>query len=139
MTLTIAAARPILNGSPENFTGDVLLDTLTQPEGRSLLSATNVTFIPGGRSVWHTHINRQVLIVTAGWGVLQIHGEPPQRLQAGDVAAIPAGVVHWHGAAADSALTHLALLEAEGDGTTWMHAVDDDDYRSASEAVRAGA
>jgi quercetin dioxygenase-like cupin family protein len=137
MTLVRAAARPIAKGKPDNFTGEVLLDTLTKAEGKSLLGETYVTFTPGARSVWHSHVNRQVLIVTAGWGALQFEGEPPQRLQPRDVAAIPPGVVHWHGSTPVSTLTHLGLLEAEGDGTTWMHPVSDDDFRAAGEAVRA--
>lgn len=135
MSVTAAAARSIAKGKADDFTGDVLLDSLTTAEGKSLLSTTYVTFNPGARSVWHTHVNRQVLVVTAGWGVLQVRDEAPQLLQPGDVATIRTGIEHWHGAVPTSTLTHLALLEAEGDGTTWLEAVTDEDYRAAADAL----
>lgn len=139
MSVTAAAARSIARSKADDFTGDVLLDTLITAEGASLLGATYVTFTPGARSVWHSHVNRQVLVVTAGWGVLQVRGEVPQLLQPGDVAAVPAGIEHWHGATPTSTLTHLALLEAEGDGTTWLEPVADEDYRAAADDLAARA
>ena len=41
----------------------------------------------------------------------------------------PAGVKHWHGAAADSWFSHLAV-EVSGEDTyaEWLEAVTDDDY-----------
>ena len=43
----------------------------------------------------------------------------------------PAGVKHWHGAAADSWFTHLAI-EVPGEEThnEWLEAVTDDVYGS---------
>ena len=139
MTIVSATERAIGIGEPDNFTGQVLLDALTQPEGASLLSSNSVSFTPGARSVWHEHVNRQVLIVTAGWGVLQFRGQPAQRLAPGDVATIPADSEHWHGAAPDSSMTHLALIEAEGDGTTWLEPVNDGDYRAAAASLSGPA
>jgi quercetin dioxygenase-like cupin family protein len=42
--------------------------------------------------------------------------------------------VHWHGAAADSLLVHVAIQEAADDGTMadWQEPIDDDAYERAS-------
>ena len=135
MNVRSVAVRQIVKGKPGDFTGLVLLDQLAAPDDNSLLGATSVSFGPGARSVWHRHANRQVLFVTAGWGVLQITGEQAQLLTCGDVAEIPPEIVHWHGAACHSALTHLALLEAHGDGTTWLEPVEEVDYLRVSQDV----
>ena len=47
----------------------------------------------------------------------------------GTVINIPAEVKHWHGAAADSWFSHLAI-EVEGEKTSneWLEAVADEDY-----------
>jgi quercetin dioxygenase-like cupin family protein len=41
----------------------------------------------------------------------------------------PPGIKHWHGASATSAMTHLAIQEAQ-DGTlvTWLEQVSDAQY-----------
>ena len=50
------------------------------------------------------------------------------RLQAGDTVHIPAGEEHWHGAAPESFLLHLAVSVG---ATDWLDAVSDEDYGSA--------
>lgn len=49
----------------------------------------------------------------------------------GDVVTIPAGVKHWHGAAADKWFSHLAV-EVPGENTSneWLESVDDEQYNS---------
>lgn len=71
----------------------------------------------------------QILIATAGRGWYQAWGEPARELKPGDVVNIPAGLKHWHGAAADTAFQHIAL-EVPGEGTTteWCEPVSDADY-----------
>jgi 4-carboxymuconolactone decarboxylase len=91
-----------------------------------------VTFEPGARTAWHAHPLGQTLIVTAGTGWVQQWGEPAQRIIAGDVAVIPPGVKHWHGASATTAMTHIAVQEQLGGSTVqWMERVSDDQYRAA--------
>lgn len=52
-----------------------------------------------------------------------------QKLCAGDVVYISAGVKHWHGAAADSRFTHIAV-ECPGVNMSneWREPVDDAYY-----------
>jgi quercetin dioxygenase-like cupin family protein len=46
----------------------------------------------------------------------------------------PPGEEHWHGAAAGTFMSHLAMLEAKPDGgdpTTWLEPVPDEAYSAA--------
>lgn len=95
----------------------------------------NVTFEPGCRNNWHVHHalsgGGQILLCVEGRGWYQEWGKPARALNPGDVVVIPAGVKHWHGAAADSWFTHLAI-EVPGEEThnEWLEAVTDDVYGS---------
>jgi quercetin dioxygenase-like cupin family protein len=81
----------------------------------------------------------QRLIVTAGHGWVQPWGEPAQPIREGDVVSIPAGVKHWHGATATTALTHIAIQEQlDGKNVQWMESVSDEQYRGAG-SVRPGS
>ena len=95
----------------------------------------NVTFEPGCRTNWHIHQAEtgggQILLCTDGRGWYQVWGEPARALRPGDVVVIPPGVKHWHGAAADSWFTHLAV-EVPGEHTEsqWLEPVDEAAYRA---------
>lgn len=68
----------------------------------------------------------------AGRGVYQEEGKEAICMTAGDVINIPAGVKHWHGAAADSWFSHLAIsVLGEDTHTEWCEAVDEETYRKA--------
>jgi len=88
-----------------------------------------VTFEPGARTAWHTHPLGQILIVTAGSGRVQRWGGPVEEMRQGDTVWIPAGQKHWHGAAPQTRMTHLALVERlDGKSTDWMEKVSDAQY-----------
>ena len=93
----------------------------------------NVTFEPGCRNNWHIHHasegGGQILLCTAGEGWYQEWGKPARKLKAGDVVVIPPEVKHWHGAAADSWFSHLAV-EVPGKDTSneWLEPVDGESY-----------
>lgn len=93
----------------------------------------NVTFEPGCRNNWHIHKaskgGGQILVCIAGTGWYQEWGKPAQKLLPGDVVNIPAGVKHWHGAAADSWFAHLAIeVDGENLSNEWLEPVDDAQY-----------
>jgi quercetin dioxygenase-like cupin family protein len=116
-------------GPAANFTGQVRVDPLTQANGTISAAAAFVTFAPGARSAWHTHPAGQYLIVTTGKGLTQQWGKPIQELRVGDVAWCPPNVKHWHGAAPDSAMTHIAMTgNAGGKSVNWMEKVSDANY-----------
>ena len=112
------------------FIGQSYLAPLTA-EG---VGINNVTFEPGCRNNWHIHHAKsgggQLLLCTDGLGWYQEAGKPAQTLHPGDVVTIPAGVKHWHGAAADSWFAHIAVaVPAEGASNEWLEPVADDAYR----------
>ncbi|WP_089156920.1 cupin domain-containing protein [Micromonospora sp. NBS 11-29] len=106
--------------------GPAHYETLAAP-GR--VEALHVHFAAGSRTRWHTHPAGQLLVVTAGVGWVQSRGQAPERIVAGDVVRVEPGEEHWHGAAAGSAMSHLAIQEHdERDGADVLEAVADDDY-----------
>jgi 4-carboxymuconolactone decarboxylase len=93
----------------------------------------NVTFEPGCRNHWHIHHSKsgggQMLICVGGRGFYQEEGKEARELHPGDVVNIPANVKHWHGAAADSWFSHLAIeIEGEDTSNEWCESVADEDY-----------
>ncbi len=81
------------------------------PEGAQFACRV-VTFGKGVRNKFHTHTSDQVLIVTAGRGIVATQQEQ-REVGVGDVIFFPAGEVHWHGATADSEFAHLYLMLAD--------------------------
>lgn len=93
----------------------------------------HVAFEPKARSNWHTHPSGQILIVTEGVGYHQIKGEPVEVIRKGDVVKCPPNVEHWHGASADSAMSHIYILPNTERGVVeWLSSVKDADYPTAT-------
>ncbi len=116
-------------GPAEFFTGTVRVAPVFQGEDPSCMSCGCVTFDPSARSAWHNHPKGQLLVVQEGSGFVQEWGKPVQRIKKGDVIWTPPGVKHWHGAAPDSSLTHLAIQESlDGKAVNWMEKVSDEHY-----------
>ncbi|SIS70081.1 (R)-mandelonitrile lyase [Paracoccus saliphilus] len=116
-------------GPADWFTGPVRIDPLFSAEAPGRTSGAHVTFEPGARTAWHTHPAGQTLIVTFGCGRVQREGGPVEKIRAGDVVWFAAGEKHWHGAAPDTAMSHIAIQESiDGSPVTWMEKVTDADY-----------
>jgi quercetin dioxygenase-like cupin family protein len=117
-------------GPSDWFTGAVYLDTVATPSEPSRLSASSVHFTPGARTAWHTHPFGQTIYVTEGVGLCQCRGGPVEVIRAGDRVFFEAGEDHWHGAAPDRFMTHLAMLQVDPDGdyATWGEHVTDEEY-----------
>lgn len=129
MIIHRAGSRPSTTANPDYFTGTVRMDPLINAPAPARLNAISVTFEPGARTHWHTHPLGQTLIVTTGFGRAQKDGEPIQDLRPGDVIWFEPGEKHWHGAAPDCAMTHIALQEAhDGSAADWLEPVSDTDY-----------
>jgi quercetin dioxygenase-like cupin family protein/alkylhydroperoxidase/carboxymuconolactone decarboxylase family protein YurZ len=116
------------------FTGSVYVHPLVNPqEIENLYSVGNVTFEAGARTHWHTHPIGQTLLVTEGNGWYQERGKPAKPLAEGSVVAIPKDVEHWHGAANDSPMAHIAISNmADGNNVTWLAPVTDEEYKEAT-------
>jgi quercetin dioxygenase-like cupin family protein len=120
-------------GPSEWFTGNVYLDEVAVPSGSSRLSASGVHFTPGARTAWHTHPNGQTIYVTEGVGLAQGRGGPIEVIRPGDRVFFEPGEEHWHGAAPNRFMTHLAMLQVddEGNPATWGEHVTDEEYAAA--------
>ena len=87
------------------FTGpDVNIQRLL-PESREF-DVNMVNFGKGVRNKFHAHDHEQVLIVTAGKGIIATE-EREVVITPGDVVLIPAHEKHWHGATEDSEFSHI--------------------------------
>lgn len=136
LQITRAGARPVATAPAQNFTGAVKVEMLYLPMGEERASAGTVRFSPGARTHWHSHPLGQTLVVTAGIGRVQRWGGPVEEIRVGDVVHIPANVKHWHGAAADTAMTNIAITEAlNGSAAQWLEPVSDNQYAVAPAPV----
>jgi 4-carboxymuconolactone decarboxylase len=124
ITVARSGSQPSREGPAENFTGSVRVDPLFAANDASRASGAYVTFQSGARTAWHTHPRGQVLVVTAGTGRVQSWGGPIQEIRPGDVVRIPPGVKHWHGAAENASMTHIAIQEhMDGKTVDWLEKV----------------
>lgn len=128
-TINVTRKATPKDGSPDYFTGKVTVESLFASQASSSYSGGIVNFQAGARTAWHIHPAGQTLIVLTGLGLVQSEGEPVQEMKPGDVVWIPANVRHWHGAALNSAMSHVAIAEPENGSTvTWMEHVTDKQY-----------
>ena len=103
------------------------------PVSAEQVSVFNVTFEPSCRNNWHIHHAKsgggQFLICVGGRGWYQEEGKEAVELTPGKVINIPANVKHWHGAAADSWMSHLAAeIDGEDASTEWCEPVSEEEY-----------
>lgn len=129
MEILRAGIRASAKGPEGWFTGQVRIDPLFNPFDAERVQGAQVTFEPGARTAWHTHPLGQTLIVVSGLGRAQREGGPVEEIRPGDVIWFAPGERHWHGAAPDVAMTHIALQEVkDGKVVDWMEQVTDDQY-----------
>jgi quercetin dioxygenase-like cupin family protein len=120
-------------GPSEWFTGAVYVDSVAAPTGASRVSASSVHFTPRARTAWHTHPNGQTIFVIEGVGLAQHRGGPIEVIRPGDRVFFEPGEEHWHGAAPNRFMTHMAMLDVDekGNSATWGPHVTDAEYSAA--------
>jgi quercetin dioxygenase-like cupin family protein len=120
-------------GPSEWFTGAVYIDAVARPSGGSRLNASCVHFTPGARTAWHTHPDGQTIWVLEGIGLCQRRSAPIEVIRPGDSVFFEPNEEHWHGAAPDRFMAHLAMLEVdeEGNSAAWLDHVTDEEYAAA--------
>ena len=129
MDIKRAGSQPSTRGPADYFTGTVRLDPLVQSADPARVACASVTFEPGARTAWHTHPLGQSLIVIAGCGRAQKWGGPIEEIRPGDVISFAPGEKHWPGAAATTAMTHIAIQERlDGRTVDWLEKVSDEQY-----------
>ena len=117
-------------GPSDWFTGSVYLDAVAVASETSRAAAAMVHFTPGARTAWHTHPLGQTLYVTEGIGRCQRRGGPIEVIRPGDRVHFEPGEDHWHGAAPDRFMTHIAIQEVDQTGSpvSWGVHVTDEEY-----------
>jgi quercetin dioxygenase-like cupin family protein len=132
MDIRRSGSQPSSKGPVEFFTGSVRIDPLIKTTAPARVGGAIVTFEPGARTAWHTHPLGQMLVVTAGCGLVQSSGGPVVKVRPGDVVWCPPGEKHWHGATSTTGMTHIAILESlDGKNVEWMEHVTDEQYAAA--------
>jgi quercetin dioxygenase-like cupin family protein len=95
-----------------------------------------VHFTPGARTAWHTHPHGQTIFVTEGVGRCQREGGPIEELRPGDRVFFEPGENHWHGAAPNRFMLHIAMQQNDDSGeggraVVWGEHVSDEQYAPA--------
>jgi quercetin dioxygenase-like cupin family protein len=129
MQIHRAGSRPSAVPNPDYFTGTVRFDPVISSPAPARANALIVTFEPGARTAWHTHPLGQTLLILSGLCLAQKDGEAVRELRPGDTVWFEPGERHWHGAAPDVAMAHLAIQESlDGSAADWLEQVADADY-----------
>jgi len=134
-----SGSQPSRQAPLENFTGSVRVNPLFQAIAPARAAGALITFEPGARTAWHTHPLGQILIVREGTGRVQGWGDSVEEIQQGDVVWIPPGEKHWHGAAPNSSMAHIAIVEQlDGKTVDWMEKVSDAQYNAPVRVQASG-
>ena len=129
MDIKPVGSAPSRKTPADYFTGTVWQDPIVEAPAPARVRAAWVRFEPGARTNWHTHPLGQTIHITAGVGRVQAWGGPIREVRAGDTVWFPPNEKHWHGAAPNMAMTHIAMQEAlDGSHVNWMEKVTDEQY-----------
>ena len=93
LALALAALTAALYAQQPGFTRKMLQDQAVGATDRHAVQVI-AEFVPGGAAGKHTHPGEELGYVLEGTLQLEIAGQPPRTLNAGEVFFIPAGVVH---------------------------------------------
>ena len=108
----------------DHFQGQARLQRLPLPfpDGPAVFA---VHFQPGGRTKPHVHRAGQLLLITAGRGLIGREAGPV-LVEAGDVVSVQPDEWHWHGATPGSPMTHVTVQLPGPDSVDWD--VDERDW-----------
>lgn len=132
MDIRPAGTTPTRRAPADAFTGTVWQDAIIEAPPPARVRVVRVGFEPGARTFWHAHPLGQTLHVLTGVGRVQAWDGPVRAIRPGDTVWIAPGEKHWHGAAPDVGMVHLAVQEAlDGEAVTWMEPVTGEQYAAA--------
>jgi len=132
--MEILKQQPTMKLPSAMFTGDAWADVIYRGEDPSRARTNMVRFAPAARTAWHSHGLGQTLYIVEGIALIQSRGGEIVEAHPGDVIFTPAGEEHWHGAAPDRFMAHIALWE--GDDVNWLEHVTDAEYASPRHSTR---
>lgn len=129
MEITKNGTRGTFKGPEAWFTGQVRVEPVFPKQPKTVAQGALVTFEPGARTAWHTHPAGQTIIIQTGLGWVQKENGPIIEVGPGDVVYFEPEEKHWHGASANSAMSHIAIQEeVNGEVVTWMEHVSEEQY-----------
>jgi quercetin dioxygenase-like cupin family protein len=119
-------------GPGDWFTGDVYVDPIAANNQSSRVGSGLVHFTPAARTHWHSHPYGQTIYVTEGVGRCQREGGPIEEIRPGDRVFFEPGENHWHGAAPNRFMAHIAIQQLDEDGSagSFGDPVTDEQYDS---------
>ena len=123
------------DADPAHFTGTARLTRMTGVSDDPVVTIYRVEFDPKARTDWHAHTGPQLLLILDGRCRIQAWGEAVRELEPGDAACVEPNEKHWHGAAPDAAMTHIAVNINVT--THWMEKATDAQYGSAATSQRS--
>lgn len=88
--------------------GKVTRQPLVTDDMGSNFNISNVNFRSSARNKFHSHSCDQILMVTAGTGIVATE-EGESAVKVGDIVHISAGEKHWHGATKESHFSHISI------------------------------
>jgi len=135
-SMVVVSAPPTRKAAADRFTGDVWVDSITDGAGPGSARLATVRFSPGARTAWHCHAYGQTLHLTDGRGLVRSRDGQTVVMRPGDTVLTPPGVWHWHGAAPDAFMAHLALSDSGAEvavpDVEWGDHVSNDEYTAAT-------
>ena len=93
LVAAIGGLATALYAQQPGFTRKMLQDHDVSAPDRHVVQAL-AEFVPGGVAGRHTHPGEEFGYIVEGTLELQIEGQPPRTLKAGEAFFVPAGVVH---------------------------------------------
>ncbi|MFJ8729097.1 cupin domain-containing protein [Streptomyces bauhiniae] len=123
--------QPTSKAPADWFTGDVWWDVIVAGQEPSRLRANLVRFAPAARTHWHSHAVGQTLHVVSGVALIGTRDGTVLEAHPGETVTCPPGEEHWHGAAPERFMEHIAMWEGTGGGapeTAWAEAVSEEQY-----------
>ena len=117
-------------GPEDWFTGSVYVDAVASPSAASRLARAASTSRPAPAPPGTRTRTARRSGSLEGLGLCQRRGGPIEVIRPGDRVFFDPGEEHWHGAAANRFMTHLALLQVDDEGTSavWGDHVSDAEY-----------
>lgn len=130
--MQIEPHKPTTKNPAEQFAGDVWLDPIALPHtDDQRMTVATVRFAPGARTAWHSHARGQYIRVTQGVARFGDRDGNVFDVHPGQTIYTPPGEEHFHAAAGDSFMEHIAMIEAADDPATttvWLEHITDSDY-----------
>lgn len=135
-SMVVLSTPATTKAATDRFTGDVWADSIIGGAGPGCARLATVRFSPGARTAWHCHVHGQTLHVTDGRSLVQSSDGLPVVMRPEDTVYTPPGVWHWHGAAPDAFMAHLALADSGAEAgvadVEWGGHISDDEYTTAT-------